>query len=1104
MNTLTVIAALLGAVYVSGQHLSGNVDDYAECIERWLASKPDMRDRFDRRQIAWLCERTQMWQRRAESKPDVNNDDILTTNQRRWLFNLRTCQGHDCIQNVIQQRCKGQRCRGPPSDRDTSDPPKTTTLRPIMSNDASKSDELERDFLSFNANNLDFDETILFAPDDQEGPDNQTVEGGHGTTCQLKTKIGRLCPAALNGTIAETVLPKIIASLRSNLTGAALDDQLEKVNELSTKLSTKCESVQANLLRRSLTFDYFLNECSENEIRSRRSGMATECLRVLKAKTAEEALPELSRRLRGRTENSNLHARFEKLIEQKYEKWFNRCLSVQEELTALGNSFSSWLGASNAMRRKRADETPLEFDDDMVLELGDTDFRAHRKEIRQMSDNERQKFFAALNRLKKEKIDGTSMYDLLVIYHTPEESPGAHWGPAFLPFHREWIKQLEVALRQLDPDVAVPYWDSTLDEGLPTPKDAILWTDDFFGGNNGNVISGPFANWVTTHELGFVPNVKTLYRDVGTSPFGGLFKEADIEFAMSREQFEDFTACVDPTFELVHGVVHMFVGGYMADIAISPNDPTFFMHHCFIDFIWEQWRQSKQTLERREKDYPADDRSCNDFHYGSHLMQPFAVKNIDGLLNNYTRDFYYYSPRSQCNNTNPDCGSPYIFCDTKKYRCLSKVQMGGNCTGFEGTNICLGGICANGKCIDQDNGEPTTVPITTTTTTTASTTTTTLTPSTTLPSSTFTTPTTTITTTSPLATTAIPTASSTPTITTTIINQPPTPNPDELTTPSPPWSSTNGTVPITPTTPSLTTQTFTSTSTTTVIATEQSTSSAFTTTTTTTPPPDTTTTTIPQTTPSDPSTTVSTTIGVITTPLLTPTPTTSAPHTSTTPFSSAQFTTTLRTPMPSTQQPPQTTMVQTTSQPAHQPTGGGYNPPNGGSYASSVINWEEQPPFPVVYFTISVVQGDFQNVRQEARRGAPNCQITVSGLNIPSGYTQSMSGLSYTSSAYPEYLSGAVVRAMDPAKAGYFPLVEVDVSVVNSMGAPCSRFCYDGKQYQPCDSKRVKLSTNSEYSDPVVFRKTEELAQTAQWAGRGYYRTRKEDYLLFQCPTVYG
>ena len=107
-----------------------------------------------------------------------------------------------------------------------------------------------------------------------------------------------------------------------------------------------------------------------------------------------------------------------------------------------------------------------------------------------MSVDERQRFHGALNTLKKEKLDEESKYDLLVIYHTPPESPGAHWGPAFLPFHREWIKQyvssfstnkilyysrLEIALRSVDVDVFVPYWDSTLDEGLPTPRDSVLW-----------------------------------------------------------------------------------------------------------------------------------------------------------------------------------------------------------------------------------------------------------------------------------------------------------------------------------------------------------------------------------------------------------------------------------------------------------------------------------------------------------------------------------------------------------------------------------------------------------------------------------------------------
>ena len=65
--------------------------------------------------------------------------------------------------------------------------------------------------------------------------------------------------------------------------------------------------------------------------------------------------------------------------------------------------------------------------------------KALRQEIRALSDADRESFHSAMNQLKSEMMDGISKYDLFVNFHRATMAPGAHFGAAFLPWHREML-----------------------------------------------------------------------------------------------------------------------------------------------------------------------------------------------------------------------------------------------------------------------------------------------------------------------------------------------------------------------------------------------------------------------------------------------------------------------------------------------------------------------------------------------------------------------------------------------------------------------------------------------------------------------------------------
>ncbi|KAK6046966.1 hypothetical protein COOONC_15529, partial [Cooperia oncophora] len=165
--------------------------------------------------------------------------------------------------------------------------------------------------------------------------------------------------------------------------------------------------------------------------------------------------------------------------------------------------------------------------------------KAIRKEIRMLTDDERERYYEAVRILKQ-----NGEYDRISRIHSQStKSGGAHSGPAFLPWHREFTKRqdtvsktcyssftwtdlkkdkpfseftmprYEFALRQIDPSLALPYWDSTLESALPRPGDSVLFT--------------------TLEELLFIQGQANVKRAVAAQ--GAPFTQNDINFVHEPE-----------------------------------------------------------------------------------------------------------------------------------------------------------------------------------------------------------------------------------------------------------------------------------------------------------------------------------------------------------------------------------------------------------------------------------------------------------------------------------------------------------------------------------------------------------------------------------------
>ena len=192
----------------------------------------------------------------------------------------------------------------------------------------------------------------------------------------------------------------------------------------------------------------------------------------------------------------------------------------------------------------------------------------YRKDFTQLSRTELDDLADAFNDLWDRGIISQN-----AAMHADNFSGGIHRGPAFLPWHRFFLKEVERALQHSRPQVMLPYWDWTRADSRDL--DVEPWKS-FFGGRANT--GGRFDHWTYSRgaaSRGTLPTMRTIVGRLGASDY---FRFRAIETGS-------------------HVPGHTWTGGDMSS-ARSPIDPLFYLHHCNVDRIWAIWQQNNPTAEQ--------------------------------------------------------------------------------------------------------------------------------------------------------------------------------------------------------------------------------------------------------------------------------------------------------------------------------------------------------------------------------------------------------------------------------------------------------------------------------------------------------------------------
>ncbi|KAI9104961.1 hypothetical protein DFS34DRAFT_575786, partial [Phlyctochytrium arcticum] len=221
-----------------------------------------------------------------------------------------------------------------------------------------------------------------------------------------------------------------------------------------------------------------------------------------------------------------------------------------------------------------------------------------RVEWRQLTEAQRQEYITSVQCLKatpsKTKMTGAqSHYDDFVLNHVVILKD-AHLSPIFLPYHRGLMSAYESALRETcNYRAPLPYWDWSVD--YLHPDQSPVWSSNGGVGGNGNqthdgcVNSGPFAVQPVTYPTPHCLRRNFLYSQLAGPLLGSFYAPLEISRILAFPTLDQFRKTLE---SLPHNNVHQGIGGDMAALSTSVNDPIFFLHHANVDRLWWTYQKS--------------------------------------------------------------------------------------------------------------------------------------------------------------------------------------------------------------------------------------------------------------------------------------------------------------------------------------------------------------------------------------------------------------------------------------------------------------------------------------------------------------------------------